>query len=294
MEMPANLRVAARLVSDLAVAVGAVAGGAWLNYAAAQGPDSNVDVLGHRFSFVQELLLGSLLVAIGLFRSVHIGWRADRYRRQLAEARSALTASSLREEELWARLEGLLDAEIALIYKSARIGSEDRVSFYINDPAAACLRLTNRYSLSQSNRRVDCDRMYPYDAGCVGKAWDRGEPVYQTFCDPIADLRGWTSELESWGIGRRESASMTLKARTIFARRVDTNDLPGQPLGVVVIESRGIPTGDASPISESSLRGLVGERADLLARLFALAVELRAHHDGAGPSAAAPGARGVR
>jgi hypothetical protein len=277
--MPARLRAAAKLGSDLAIAAGAVTGGAWLAYAAAHGSDSSISVIGQRVSFGEELLLGSLLAAVGLFRGVYISWRADRGQRLLTELRTALADSGRREEKLWARISEILDAEIALMYRGARIGSEDRVSFFINDPAAGGLRLTNRYSWCQSHRRIDRDRIYPYDGGCMGKAWDSGDPVYHNFCDPLTDPRGWVAELEAWGIGRRESASMTLKARTVFARRVDTNDLPERPLGVVVVESRGIPTSDTSEISEATLRGLFGERADLLARLFALALELRAHHE---------------
>jgi hypothetical protein len=284
--MPTRLRTAVTLGTDLLVAAGAVLGGAWLAYAAAHGANSSITLLGYRISFVPELLIGSLLAAAGLFRGVHISWTAERDRQQLTHIRHALAGSRRREIEMWDRIERVLNAELTLIAKRARIGSEDRVSFFIADPVAGGLRLTNRYSGRQTHRRVDPERLYPDDAGCLGRAWDSEDPIYENFSDPQTELRRWTAELRTWGIGKRESESMTLKARTIFARRVDTNDLPGRPLGVVVVESLSVPPTGASEISESSLRGHFGESTDLLAQLFELAVDLRAHRDRSVQSAA--------
>jgi hypothetical protein len=283
--MGSRVRAFLSVASDVVIAVGAIGGTFWIAYASAHGAHSSVTLLGHRVRFVHELLIGAGLTLIGVFRGIPIAWRARRDRRALASATSALAEGAAREKELWRRLGGVLGAQLVLVAKLAEIGSDDRVSFFIDDPTAAGLRLADRYSVRQTYGRVDPERLYPYSAGCLGEAWDSGEPVYHCFCDPAADEAQWSTELEKWGISREESAGMTLKARTVFARRVDTNELPESRLGVVVVESPTIAADDGSPISELRLRAYFGARLALLASLFQLAIDLRMQRTAATPSA---------
>lgn len=273
--MGSRVRALLSVVSDIAIAVGAVGGTFWIAYASGHGDHSSVTLLGHRIRFVHELLIGAGLTLIGVFRGIPIAWRARRDRRALASARSALAEGAAREKELWQRLADVLGAQLVLVARLAEIGSDDRVSFFVDDPAAAGLRLANRYSVRQTYGRVDPERLYHYNEGCLGEAWDSGEPVYHSFGDPATDAVQWAAELETWGISQEESAGMTLKARTVFARRVDTNELPERRLGVVVVESPTIAADDGSPISELRLRTYFGERLALLASLFQLAIDLR-------------------
>lgn len=242
---------------------------------------------GHRFSIGPVhiskgwlLTTGFILLGVGALWGLLLRWRHERLEERNRELAVQIADSDKRERHAWRLVGELMRAELALILKENKLWSDERVSFFIDDPDGSGLLLAGRWSHMPDYRAVKERSPYPYEHGCVGRAWRKGRVIYVTdLPDPTADLAAWQAALATeWDIPPDASAEMTMRSRTVYAQRIEAG-VGEAPLGVVSIESTQVPrreSGHRLELECESFEAYFADKLDMIERLLELAAELRA------------------
>ncbi len=266
-------------VVDLVVTVAAVAGAAAVSFAERGGGDVSLG-----FAKIDRgwlLGVGFLLLGIAALWGLLLRWRHEALEHENAGLLVALSDADAREQQAWSITTELLQAELELIQNDNGFWSDERVSFFVEDPSKTGLVLVARFS-HMPRWNVEAARPpYGYGQGCLGRAWDEGKTVYVTdLPDPTHELEAWQARLEEeWSLNRDLTGSMTMRSRTIYARRFD-GGMGERPIGVVLVESTRIPAADGGKplpeLTEGALDDYFATRERMITQLLKLAAKRHA------------------
>jgi hypothetical protein len=264
------------LVADLFAAALGTAGAGLETYAVVSGPTTRLNLYLVDLSQGRQIGLGITLIGAGALRAVLIRWRLDGLESANDALNHLVTQAGDRERGAWRLAEELLKAMAWLIIHETGLWSDDRVSFFIEDPRRRGLLLTTRASRRATYATDQDHGLYDYGVGCLGEAWDGGSVYVDDLPNPESQTADWQNALlNDWAIPLEASAAMTMKSRTVFAQRVDAG-LGQRWLGVVVVESTKVPETAEDAISQTKLVDYFAGKQDFISRLFQLATELHA------------------
>lgn len=215
-------------------------------------------IFGRRIDSFWLLAAGLGLASLSAF---------TQYRRR--RAASATTAELARALDLHKQSSGalraVLECEVADLCGKLGLWTSERVTLFVHDgddliPAA-------RFSSNAAFRHTGRER-YPDSNGCIGRAWQTGNPVVADL-PPPTDVDSWLAEQRRWGLTEQTAQALTMKSRSYIAIRIHGLEKDDDALGVLVAESQsplsdldGLPAsyGSASAALVNYLSGEPGQR----------------------------------
>jgi hypothetical protein len=244
-------------------------------------------IWGHGISRGWLTSIGIVSLAVAAFGEYRVRTRykelteeVGALRDEAVELREAARAADEREQNAWALTMTLLNAVLAITLHDKKWFSSERISLFV-DGGGDGLVLVARYADVRDWNKSRPREPYPYDRGCLGRAFSTGDTQYVTDLPHRGtDRTAWITSLhETCGYSRREAAEFTMPIRTIYARPV-TSELGQNPIGAIVLESERIPGGDAHGeavpnLAEDALDEFFVERERLFQLLLTLARQLR-------------------
>lgn len=261
-----------------------VLGGLLLAFTSLRGSDGGVPFFRWRPSAVAVFCLGAAFFVAGnvyVYRARHREADLDT---EVAALRTTKGELQRRLGELGREMEKLFRAELEILAKELRYWSSERITLFVQD-ADQLLRVA-RCSANQTYRQSGRSA-YPLQEGCLGKALERGDAADVELPDPKADLDAWkAAQWERWRIPASTASALTMRSRTVIARRIDAS--PGNDaFGLIVFESESsassidqmYPSATNRPVLdpdalEKKLKGPEGERLKCLLEAASKALKL--------------------
>ncbi len=205
--------------------------------------------VGHWFSYIWAsfgvllMVAGAALLGLGpgqvwayllgigasLVGAVWELWKGRRY----AQLDASMEAAGSRALERSTSLNTILDSALRVLMSDLSVDFDSaRVSVYRHLDESFILLA--RVSQSLKLEKVGRDR-YPDSQGVIGLAWDSGGNARTK----LPEIRSeWNDEcVKRYGMDPTTAAELTMHARSLVGRRIDTIATPPRPIGLIVIES---------------------------------------------------------
>lgn len=156
-------------------------------------------------------------------------WKGRRY----AQLDASMEAAGTRALERSTSLNTILDSALRVLMSDLSVDfASARVSVYrhLDDSFILLARVSQSLGLEKVGRA-----RYPDSQGVIGLAWDRGANSRTMLPEGRSE---WNDEcVKSYEMDSVTAAELTMHARSIVGRRVDTIAVHPRPIGLIIIES---------------------------------------------------------